>query len=102
MTNNKEQTKKENPTKKRVDKIRKKFSGVVSSDAMDKTITVVVSRVKVHPKYKKRYTVTKKYKIHDEKNQCKTGDKIMFIECRPISKDKKWRVFYQVDKSNNK
>ena len=72
--------------------IKKKFSGVVVSDKMDKTIVVRVDRVKQHPKYHKRYTVSKKYKVHDEKGQFKEDDKVTFIECRPISKDKKWRV----------
>lgn len=74
--------------------IHRKFNGVVMSDKMDKTITVKVAQVKVHPKYKKRYTVTKKYKVHDEKNQFKEGDKVSFVECRPLSKDKRWRVVY--------
>ena len=74
--------------------IRKKFDGVVVSDKQDKTIVVEVDSVKVHPKYKKRYTVSKKYKVHDEKNQYKEGDKVSFTPCRPISKDKKWRVVY--------
>lgn len=75
--------------------IRKKFDGVVVSDKMDKTIVVKVSRVKVHPKYKKRYTVNKKYKVHDEKNQYKIDDKVTFVECRPLSKEKKWRALYR-------
>jgi small subunit ribosomal protein S17 len=74
--------------------IRKKFSGVVVSDKMDKTITVKIDTIRQHPKYLKRYTVSKKYKVHDEKNQFKEGDKVNFVECRPISKDKKWRVIY--------
>ena len=75
--------------------IRKKFDGIVVSDKMDKTIVVKVSRVKVHPKYKKRYTVNKKYKVHDEKNQYKIDDKVTFVECRPLSKEKKWRALYR-------
>lgn len=74
--------------------IKKSFDGVVVSDKMDKTIVVKVDRVKQDPKYGKRFTVSKKYKVHDEKNQFKIGDKVMFIECRPISKDKRWRVKY--------
>ena len=74
--------------------IKKRFNGVVVSDKMDKTIVVNIDRVRIHPKYKKRYTVSKKYKVHDEKNQMKEGDKVTFIECRPISKDKRWRVVY--------
>lgn len=78
---------------------RKKFSGIVIGDKMDKTIVVKVSRVKIHPKYKKRYFVSKKYKVHDEKNKFKLGDKVVFTECRPLSKQKKWRV---VGQENNK
>ena len=72
----------------------RKLVGVVVSNKMDKTIVVRVDRVAVHPKYKKRYTVSQKYKVHDEKNQYQEGDKVTFGECRPISKDKKWRVIY--------
>ena len=75
-------------------KIQKKFIGVVTSDKSDKTIVVKIERVKVHPKYHKRYTVSRKYKVHDEKNKFKTGDKVTFIECRPLSHDKRWRVLY--------
>ncbi len=73
---------------------KKKFSGVVVSAKMNKTIVVRIDRVKIHPKYKKRYTVSKKYKVHDEKNQFKEDAKVTFIECRPLSKDKRWRVVY--------
>ncbi len=74
--------------------MKKKFAGIVTSDKMDKTIVVKIDRVMVHPKYKKRYTLSRKYKVHDEKNNFKPGDKVVFVECRPISKDKKWRVLY--------
>ena len=72
--------------------IRKKFSGVVVSDKSDKTVIVEVERVKMNKKYKKRYTVSKRYKVHDEKNSARIGDKVNFVECRPLSKDKKWRL----------
>lgn len=72
--------------------IKKKFNGVVVSDKMDKTIVVRVDITRMHPKYKKRFIESKNYKVHDEKNQHKVGDKVSFIECRPLSKDKKWRV----------
>ncbi len=75
-------------------KIIKKFEGMVISDKMDKTIVVGVDIAKKHRKYNKKYTVSKKYKVHDEKNQFKNGDKVNFVECRPLSKDKKWRVIY--------
>ncbi|MEA3463556.1 MAG: 30S ribosomal protein S17 [Patescibacteria group bacterium] len=77
--------------------IKKKFNGIVVSDKMDKTIVVKVDRVKVHSKYKKRYTVSKKYKVHDEKNKFKEGDKVTFVECRPLSKDKRWRALYKTN-----
>jgi small subunit ribosomal protein S17 len=75
--------------------IIKKFSGVVVSDKNDKTIIVKVESVKVHPKYKKRYVVSRRYKVHDAKNEYKTGDKVIFVECRPLSRDKRWRVIKQ-------
>ncbi len=70
------------------------LKGKVVSDKMDKTITVEVARVKTNAKYKKKYAVSRKFKVHDEKNQYKVGDVVEFIACRPISKDKKWRVIY--------
>lgn len=84
-------TKQDKPTKK---KIQRTLSGVVASDKMDKTILVKVERTKVHPKYKKRYMVTKKYKVHDPQNKFKVGDKVTCLACRPMSKDKRWRVVY--------
>lgn len=72
--------------------IRRKFSGVVVSDKSDKTIVVKVDSVKIHPKYKKRYTSSMKYQVHDENNEFRTGDKVSFVECRPLSRDKRWRV----------
>lgn len=79
---------------KKIKTIKRKFSGVVVGDKMDKTRVVSVVSVKVHPVYKKRYKASKKYKVHDERNLYKTGDKVVFIECRPLSKDKKWRMIY--------
>ena len=72
--------------------IKRTFEGVVVSDKSDKTIVVEVSKTKLHPKYLKRYVVSKKYKVHDPENKYKVGDQVSFVECRPISKDKKWRV----------
>ncbi len=79
--------------------IKRKFQGVVVSDKNEKTILVKVDRVKTHSKYKKRYTVSKKYKVHDEKGQFKEGDQVVFVECRPLSKDKRWRVLYNKSKA---
>jgi len=72
--------------------ISRQFSGVVVSDKSDKTIVVKVESVKKHPKYHKRYVVSKKYKVHDETNKYHIGDKVKFVECRPLSKDKRWRI----------
>ncbi|NMC51453.1 30S ribosomal protein S17 [Candidatus Kuenenbacteria bacterium] len=76
-----------------VKKQKKIFSGKVVSTKMAKTIVVLVERTKIHPKYQKRYKTSKKYKVHDEKGQYRVGDKVNFIECRPLSKDKKWRIY---------
>ena len=72
--------------------IKRSFTGTVISDKMDKTIVVKVNRTKIHPKYHKRYTISKNYKVHDKENKFKTNDKVSFVECRPISKDKRWKV----------
>lgn len=77
--------------------IKRKFNGVVMSDKMNKTRVVTVASVKIYPKYKKRYKTSKKYKVHDEKNQYKIGDKVEFQECRPLSKDKRWRMIYNAN-----
>ncbi|OGF27263.1 30S ribosomal protein S17 [Candidatus Falkowbacteria bacterium RIFOXYB2_FULL_34_18] len=72
--------------------IKKKYQGIVVSDKMDKTIVVRIDRIKTHPKYQKRFTTSKNYKVHDEKNEKKVGDTVVFVECRPMSKDKRWRI----------
>jgi len=71
---------------------KKTLQGTVVSDAMDKTVVVEVGRFVKHPKYKKFYTVSKKYHAHDEKNQYKIGDKVDIVETRPISKKKSFIV----------
>ncbi|MFA6393658.1 MAG: 30S ribosomal protein S17 [Patescibacteria group bacterium] len=83
-----------NNDKTKKEKKSRKFSGVVVSDKMDKTIVVRIDRTRVHPRYKKRYVVSEKYKVHDEKNQFKEDDRVEFVECRPLSKDKRWKVVY--------
>jgi len=70
----------------------RKLNGVVVTDKADKTITVVVSRVTVHPKYGKRYKVTKRYKVHDAKNEAKPEQLVEFEACRPFSKNKRWKL----------
>ena len=81
-----------------MDKIVKKqqMTGLVVSDKMDKTVVVKVDMRKRHPKYKKAYTVSKKFKAHDETNQYKTGDKVVIESTRPISKDKKFKVISKI------
>lgn len=90
MNKNKIQTNKGN-TK---EIISKRFEGEVVSNKSDKTIVVKVDRVRIHPKYQKRYTMSTKYQVHDEKAVYNEGDTVSFVECRPISKNKKWRVLY--------
>ena len=81
--------------KDKKNKIIKKFNGTVISDKMSKTIVVSVESAKKDPKYSKRYTVSRKYKVHDEKNKFKEGDRVSFVECRPLSRDKRWRAIYE-------
>ena len=76
---------------------KKQITGTVVSNKMQKTVVVKVERIKEHPRYKKRYKVHKKYKAHDEKGECKVGDKVIIEECRPMSKEKRWRVIKKVD-----
>ena len=71
---------------------KRKLKGMVVSDKMQKTIVVSVVRLKKHPKYKKYFKVTKKFKAHDENNQYHIGDKVLIEETKPLSKDKRWIV----------
>ena len=80
----------------------KKLTGAVVSDKMDKTRVVEVERVKKHPRYHKRFRISKKYKVHDEKNEYKTGDKVLIRECRPLSKDKKWKIIKKIENIKQK
>ncbi|MFA6098783.1 MAG: 30S ribosomal protein S17 [Patescibacteria group bacterium] len=77
-------------------KPKRKLEGVISSDKMDKTVVVLITRVKTHPKYHKQYKVSKKYKAHDPKNEYHTGDKVVIEEARPHSKQKRWAVVKKV------
>jgi small subunit ribosomal protein S17 len=74
-----------------VDNHRKKV-GTVVSDKMDKTVVVEIVTLKTHPIYRKKYKSSKKYKAHDEENSFKIGDKVTIVECRPLSRDKRWKV----------
>jgi len=71
---------------------KRQLIGTIISDKMQKTIVVKVERIKEHPKYKRRYKVHKKYKVHGEKGEYHIGDRVIIEECRPISKEKRWRV----------
>jgi small subunit ribosomal protein S17 len=77
---------------------RRRLIGRVTSDKMDKTVTVEVQRFKMDPVYKKYVRVRKKYKAHDEKNEYKTGDRIEIIEHRPVSRSKRWQVVRLIER----
>lgn len=77
----------------------KTLTGIVTSDSRDKTITVTVTSRQTHPIYGKQYTVSRKYTVHDEKNQAKLKDKVTFVETRPISKTKHFKLDSIVEKS---
>ena len=71
---------------------RKERKGVVVSDRMQKAVIVSVERTVMHPKYKKYLRLRTKVKAHDEKNECRVGDRVLIMECRPMSREKRWRV----------
>ncbi|MBM3250765.1 MAG: 30S ribosomal protein S17 [Candidatus Nealsonbacteria bacterium] len=75
---------------------RRKLTGTIVSNKMQKTIVIKVERIKEHPKYKRRFRVHKKYKAHYNKGEYSVGDRIIIEECRPLSKDKRWRVIKKV------
>ena len=78
--------------------LRKTMVGKVVSDKMDKTVVVSIQDNVKHPLYKKIIKRTVKFKAHDEKNECGIGDRVMIMETRPISKDKRWRLVEIVEK----
>jgi small subunit ribosomal protein S17 len=71
---------------------RRKIVGVVVKDKMDKSVVIEVEKFLKHPKYHKYLKTKKRYKAHDETNVCKVGDKVLLVETRPLSKDKRWLV----------
>ena len=79
--------------------LRKTRVGKVVSDKMDKTVVVAIQDNVRHPLYKKIIKRSVKFKAHDEKNECGIGDRVMIMETRPISKDKKWRVVQIIEKA---
>jgi len=80
-------------------KIRKTKTGIVSSDKMDKTVTVAVERKVKHPIYGKFVKKTTKFHAHDEKNEAKPGDVVRIMETRPLSKIKRWRLVEIIEKA---
>ena len=73
-------------------KNHKILTGAVTSNKMNKTIVVKITRITKHPKYKKVIRKYSSFKAHDEKNEAKIGDKVRIMETRPISKEKRWRL----------
>ena len=78
---------------------KKKMTGIVVSDKMDKTIVVEITNRTLHPIYKKYVVSTKKVKAHDENNEAHMGDKVMIMETRPLSKEKRWRMTEILEKA---
>lgn len=76
--------------------LKKQLKGLIVSDKMMKTVVVKVEKIKKHPKYKKRYQIFKKYKAHNPENKFKIGDKVIIEECRPLSKEKRWRIIKKI------
>ncbi|MBP5703631.1 MAG: 30S ribosomal protein S17 [Paludibacteraceae bacterium] len=79
--------------------LRKERQGVVSSNKMDKTITVAIKWKEKHPIYQKFVNKTKKYHAHDEKYECNIGDVVRIMETRPLSKTKRWRLVSIVERA---
>ncbi len=79
--------------------LRKTRVGKVVSDKMDKTVVVAIEDNVKHPLYKKIIKNTVKFKAHDENNECRIGDRVLVMETRPLSKDKRWRVVEIIEKA---
>lgn len=78
---------------------KKTYTGQVVSDKMEKTIVVAITTKQLHPLYKKYVNRTKKLKAHDERNEANIGDTVRVVECRPLSKDKCWRLAQIVERA---
>ena len=79
--------------------LRKTRTGIVANNKADKTASVIVQRKLKHPLYGKFFLRSKKYLIHDEKNECGIGDKVKIMECKPVSKRKRWRLVEIIEKA---
>jgi small subunit ribosomal protein S17 len=86
-------------TKTTEDKAKRTLVGRVVSDKMDKTVSVAIERLIKHPAYGKYIRRTSKVMAHDEKNECKSGDRVAISECRPVSKNKAWTVVNVVERA---
>lgn len=75
---------------------KRQLKGVITSDKMDKTAVVTVTRMQKHRKYLKYHKVSKKFKAHDEENEYKKGDKVLIEETKPMSKDKRWKIVRKI------
>jgi small subunit ribosomal protein S17 len=80
-------------------KTKKEFVGTVKSDKMEKTVVVTIGITALHPLYKKYVRRVKTVKAHNEGNDAKTGDKVRILECRPISKEKHWKVVEIIERA---
>jgi small subunit ribosomal protein S17 len=78
---------------------KKEFIGTVKSDKMEKTIVVSIETLTLHPLYKKYVKRAKKVKAHDDKNEAKIGDRVRVIECRPISREKCWKLVEIIERA---
>lgn len=76
--------------------MKRKIQGTIISDKMNKTRVVAVSSFKQHPRYKKYCKVTRKFKVHDENNEYKSGDKVIIEETKPMSKEKRWKIVSKI------
>jgi small subunit ribosomal protein S17 len=85
----------------KAEKTKQLFEGKVVSDKMDKTIVVEMEQTYIHPKFRKILRKTKSYKVHDEKNEAKTGDVVRFYQCRPLAKTKYMHLAQVVTGSKN-
>ncbi len=79
--------------------MKKVMLGTVVSDKMDKTIVVETERLMRHPVYNRTMKRRAKFKAHDEKNEARTGDRVKIVECRPLSRSKRWRLLEIVEKA---
>ena len=79
--------------------LRKTRVGKVVSDKMDKTVVVAIQDSVKHPLYKKIIKRTTRFKVHDDKNECEAGDRVLIMETRPLSRDKRWRLVEIIEKA---